>query len=122
MNSYSSPLPLTFGGYLLLAVGLLLIGISIPLIKRSIQMNQYYGVRTPEAFKSEENWYEINSYGGKQLLGLVFFTTILSALDTFFVLVGIITHELVVIMSVCLPFLIGLRIVFVRIMAYNEQF
>lgn len=106
----------------MLAVGLLLVGISIPLIKRSIQMNQYYGVSTPETFKSEENWYEINSYGGKQLLGLGFFTTILSTLNTIFVLVGIITHELIVIMSVCLPFLIGLRIVFVRIMAYNKQF
>ncbi len=107
---------------MLLAVGLLLIGISVPLIKRSIQMNQYYGVRTPEAFKSEENWYEINSYGGKQLLGLGFFTTILSVFNIILVLTAIVTHELVIIVSGYLPFFIGFWIVFTRIKAFNEQF
>lgn len=30
-------------------------------------MNSLYGVRIEEAYKSEERWYEINAYGGRQL-------------------------------------------------------
>ncbi len=31
-------------------------------------MNRYYGIRIAKAFKSDENWYDINAYGGKLLL------------------------------------------------------
>lgn len=31
-------------------------------------MNRSYGVRIPNAFESERNWYAINGYGGKWLL------------------------------------------------------
>ena len=31
-------------------------------------MNRVYGVRIKKAFASEENWYTINGYGGRQLL------------------------------------------------------
>ncbi len=47
---------------------LLVIGLSVPLIKRKIKRNQWYGVRIPEAFKSEERWLELNEYGGRLLL------------------------------------------------------
>jgi uncharacterized membrane protein len=52
---------------------LLVIGVSVPLIKRKVPRNPIYGVRIPEAFKSEERWLEINEYGGRLLLrwGLV---------------------------------------------------
>ena len=46
----------------------LLIAISIPLIQRRVKMNNFYGVRIPKAFESEENWYKINEYGGRQLV------------------------------------------------------
>lgn len=49
-------------------VALILILISIPLIKRKVPMNKVYGVRIKKAFESEENWYKINIYGGKQLV------------------------------------------------------
>lgn len=42
--------------------------VSLPLIKQKIKRNQWYGVRIPEAFKSEERWLEINEYGGRLLL------------------------------------------------------
>lgn len=122
MNSLPSPLPLTFGGYFLLAVGLLLVGLSVPLTKRSIRMNQLYGVRTYEAFKSEENWYAINHYGGKQLLGAGIFTTVWSILNIIFVAIGFITHDVVAAISSASPVLIALSIAVVRINAYNEQF
>ena len=47
---------------------LVIIGLSVPLIKRKIKMNYWYGVRVAEAFKSEERWFEINQYGGRLLL------------------------------------------------------
>ena len=50
------------------SAALIIIGVSLPLIKRKIKRNQWYGVRIPEAFKSEERWLEINEYGGRLLL------------------------------------------------------
>jgi hypothetical protein len=46
-------------------VGLFFIALSVPLVKRKIKMNKWYGVRIPRAFKSEESWYKINEYGGR---------------------------------------------------------
>ena len=54
--------------YIHLFVGALTIVASIPLILRKVKMNPYYGVRIPEAFTSEERWYEINRHGGRLLL------------------------------------------------------
>jgi hypothetical protein len=51
-----------------ISVGVIFILISIPLIQRKVSMNMTYGVRIKKAFKSEENWYAINAYGGKQLI------------------------------------------------------
>jgi hypothetical protein len=55
---------------LLLCIGLFyfagMIGlISCPLLKRQVSMNHWYGIRFAQAFYSDENWYEINAYGGK---------------------------------------------------------
>ena len=42
--------------------------ISIPLLKRMIPMNRWYGARFKKSFESEENWYRINAYSAKQLI------------------------------------------------------
>jgi hypothetical protein len=55
------------------SIGVLLSVISIPLILRKVPMNHLYGVRIPKAFISPGNWYEINAYGGKLLLGFGLF-------------------------------------------------
>ncbi len=49
-------------------VGLLVIALSVPLARNKVKMNPWYGIRIPEAFKSEERWYEINRYGGRLML------------------------------------------------------
>ena len=51
-----------------IASGLVFILLSIPLITRKIPMNRLYGFRIQKALTSDENWYKINQYGGKQLL------------------------------------------------------
>ena len=47
---------------------LLLIGISIPLVKNDISMNKMYGIRFKKSYESDENWYKINRYGGRQII------------------------------------------------------
>jgi SdpI/YfhL protein family len=53
----------------LVCLGLILIGVSIPLFLGKIKMNCVYGFRIRKAFESEENWYRINRYGAKALMG-----------------------------------------------------
>ena len=50
------------------AGALLVIGASLPLAMRKVKMNDFYGIRSGKAFKSRDNWYSINAYGGRQLI------------------------------------------------------
>jgi hypothetical protein len=52
----------------LICLGFILLGVSIPLYLGKVKMNYFYGFRIRKAFESEENWYEINSYGAKALM------------------------------------------------------
>jgi hypothetical protein len=49
-------------------IALVIILISIPLVKEKIPMNTWYGVRFNKSYGSDENWYRINRYGGRQLI------------------------------------------------------
>jgi uncharacterized membrane protein len=53
----------------LVGLGLILIAVSIPLYLGRIKRNCVYGFRIRKAFESEENWYLINRYGAKALMG-----------------------------------------------------
>lgn len=66
-----------------ISVGIMFALISIPLIQRKVSMNKVYGVRIKKAFESDENWYKINAYGGKQLL-LWSLPLVLIGIATFF--------------------------------------
>ncbi|NPU86250.1 MAG: SdpI family protein [Syntrophaceae bacterium] len=52
----------------LLAVGIVLILVSLPLYLGKIKRNSVYGFRISQAFESEENWYAINRYGAGVLM------------------------------------------------------
>ena len=52
--------------------GIVTVTVSWPLIKRKVRMNSFYGFRIKAAFESEQNWYDINAYGGRLLFGLGF--------------------------------------------------
>ena len=62
------PIPYVFAG-----IGIASMLVSIPIMLRRVPMNRWYGVRTRKAFVSEDNWYEINAFGGKAffLFGLL---------------------------------------------------
>jgi uncharacterized membrane protein len=48
--------------------GLLLIGVSIPLVRGWVKPNHWYGVRLPQSFRSEEAWFAMNRFGGQRLI------------------------------------------------------
>jgi uncharacterized membrane protein len=56
-------------GVVNLVVALICIALSIPLIRGKVEMNAMYGVRIRKSFASAENWYKINRYGGKAMIG-----------------------------------------------------
>jgi hypothetical protein len=51
-----------------LSSGIILIFLSIPLYRKKIKMNKTYGFRLSKAFQSDENWFNINAYGAKQMI------------------------------------------------------
>lgn len=64
-----------------ISMAILFIMISIPLIKKTIKPNGTYGFRIKKSFESEENWYKINYYGGKQMILWSPLLLIIGALD-----------------------------------------
>ncbi|MDP2990755.1 MAG: SdpI family protein, partial [Kiritimatiellota bacterium] len=55
-------------GLAVIGVGCVGVALGFPLMKRKVKMNRWYGVRITKSFHSEENWFKINEYGGKQLI------------------------------------------------------
>ncbi len=50
------------------SMGVLIVAVAYPLAKGKVSMNHWYGVRVRQSFESEEKWYRINRYGGRQLM------------------------------------------------------
>jgi len=53
---------------LFVCTGLLLVGLSIPLLLRRVKPNWWYGFRVPKTLSDERIWYDSNAYAGKWLL------------------------------------------------------
>ncbi len=49
------------------ATGLIFILLSIPLIKRKIKINNWYGIRLPQTMENEAVWYEVNEKAGRYM-------------------------------------------------------
>lgn len=64
-----------------LITGLIFSALSIPLIKRKVKINNWYGIRLPQTTKSESVWYEVNATMGKYLF---VFGIIISVLSIYF--------------------------------------
>jgi uncharacterized membrane protein len=50
------------------AVDLLTIGLAIPMLRRKVPPNNYYGFRVPATFADEWVWYEANALSGRDML------------------------------------------------------
>ena len=53
---------------LFVAIGLLYIALGVPLWRRRVRRNVWYGLRVPETLASDEVWYEANAICGKQFV------------------------------------------------------
>jgi hypothetical protein len=51
----------------ILFAGVMMFLLSLPLILRKVPMNHFYGIHLRASFESDERWYDINAYGGRQL-------------------------------------------------------
>ena len=49
-------------------VGLLCIGLAIPLMRGRVGRNPFYGIRFPQSFQSDDAWFAINRFGGRRLI------------------------------------------------------
>lgn len=49
-------------------IGLLFVGLALPLIRRRVPPNRYYGFRTPKTLASRTTWYAANEVAGRALL------------------------------------------------------
>jgi uncharacterized membrane protein len=63
---------------LYVGAGLLLIGLSVPLIRRKVRPNNWYGFRMRQTLTDPDVWYATNAYAGKCLL-VVGVITVLTA-------------------------------------------
>jgi uncharacterized membrane protein len=66
-----SPNPVHALGFIpafILVLGTVTALIGLPLMARRVPRNILYGIRTPLAFSSDENWYRVNAIGGKFFL------------------------------------------------------
>ena len=61
---------MTLAVVLMLAVGLSLIALSVPLVRRRIKPNSLYGLRVPATFADDRVWYEANAQSGRDMLFL----------------------------------------------------
>jgi SdpI/YhfL family protein len=55
---------------LFLGVGVLSVAVGIPLAKRRVPRNRWYGLRIAATFASEQVWYEANAAMGRDLIAL----------------------------------------------------
>ena len=61
----------TIPGYsfpMLYALGVLLLALGIPLMRRRVKPNWIYGVRFPSTMADESVWYDMNARGGRDLV------------------------------------------------------
>ncbi len=61
------------------AAGVLLMGLAVPLMRRRVPPNAWYGVRLPATYADPAVWYEVNARSGRDLfvLGAVFTALVL---------------------------------------------
>jgi hypothetical protein len=67
---------------LYVGAGLLLMGLAVPLIRRKVRPNAWYGFRVRQTLADPDIWYAANAYTGKHLL-VVGVITVLTAVGLY---------------------------------------
>lgn len=61
-------MPIASPSTVLVGLGALTGLLALPLLLGWVPPNGVYGIRVPEAYASESNWYAINAYGARRFL------------------------------------------------------
>jgi uncharacterized membrane protein len=112
--------PNIFFGIINIASALVIIGISIPLVKHKIKMNHLYGIRIKKSFESEDSWYKINEYGGKQLI-LWSIPMIIAGFISFFVPFDNSNKDILALVLGVFPITASIMGAVIRIYAYAKK-
>src|SRR5579859_4595039 len=75
-------------------MGLVVVGLAIPLVLRRIKPNPFYGVRLGRIMKDEKLWYAANAYVGWWMIALGVLTAILAVVLPMFPHVSILRYTL----------------------------
>lgn len=94
-------------------VGLLMCGLSLPLIRRKIPPNNLYGFRVRQTLENEDVWYAANEFSAKRLLWLGI-ATVISAVTLFFLTTRIDLYA----MSLAMILLVGLAVCLIQSFRY----
>ena len=63
--------------------GLIFSGLAIPLIRKKVKINSWYGIRIPQTMENEKVWYKVNEIMGKYIF---VFGMLISILSLYFTL------------------------------------
>jgi drug/metabolite transporter (DMT)-like permease len=88
--------------------GLVLIGISVPLIQRRIKPNYWYGFRTRRTLDNPQIWYDVNAHAGQRLLVSGLITTVVAAVLYFIPGLTLDGYALAMLFFAVVPLTIGL--------------
>ena len=64
-----------------IGTGLLLVAIGLPLMRRRVPPNTWYGARMPSTLASEPIWYAVNAQCGRDMMWLGVVTVALATLE-----------------------------------------
>ena len=107
-------------GLINIGSALLIIAVSIPLIMRKVKMNYFYGIRIKKSFESEENWYAINAYGGKQLV-IWSIPMLLAGALCFFIPITYRNKDVMSFVLGVVPISVCIAIAVIRILVYAKR-
>jgi uncharacterized membrane protein len=93
---------------LYIAIGALLILVSIPLIRKKVKPNALYGFRVPQTLDNPDVWHPVNVHAGKRMAvaGVI---TVLAAIGFYFVPgIDLDTYAWACLVAFGLPFSVGM--------------
>ncbi len=91
-----------------IGIGLLIIGLAVPMVKEKIKPNVWYGFRTGKTLSDEKIWYPANKFAGQKMICAGTMIIVLSILIFALIYFGMVTiSSPVVIMALWFLALMG---------------
>ena len=94
--------------------GLLFLAVSMPLARRRIPMNHWYGFRIRAAFESQDRWYAVNEYGGRLMARWSFLLIVVGAAGWLVPKEWVLAYAIIAIVTLCLSAIVPAIMVVAR--------